>query len=115
MAAFTPLNLQEAVLETMDALLVVLDRQGQIVQFNRACEKTTGYSFSEVEGQAVWDVLLVPEERESVKAIFAGLQNKQGASRHENYWVSKAGQRRLIAWSNTTILDSQGSVEYVVG
>ncbi|PZD70925.1 Sensor histidine kinase ResE [Acaryochloris thomasi RCC1774] len=115
MAASISLNLQEAVLETMDALLVVLDRQGRIVQFNRACEKTTGYSFVEVEGKAVWDVLLVPEERESVKAVFTELENKKYASRNENYWVSKTGQRHLIAWSNTMLLDTQNDVEYIIG
>ena len=34
-----------AVLSTAGALVVVLDRQGRIVRFNRACEKLTGYFF----------------------------------------------------------------------
>src|SRR6516225_4833981 len=35
-----------AVLDTSAALVVVLDREGRIVRFNRACEQTTGYSTS---------------------------------------------------------------------
>jgi PAS domain S-box-containing protein len=50
------------VLDTAGALVVVLDRQGRIVRFNRACERTTGYSFDEVRGQLLWELLLIPEE-----------------------------------------------------
>jgi two-component system cell cycle sensor histidine kinase/response regulator CckA len=35
-------------------------------------------------------------------------------NKYENYWVAKNGQRRLIAWSNTALLDKNGSVEYVI-
>ena len=33
-----------AVLDTVGALVVVLDPQGRIVRFNRACEQTTGFT-----------------------------------------------------------------------
>jgi len=34
------------ILDTLDALVVMLDRHGRIIRFNRACEKTTGYVFA---------------------------------------------------------------------
>ena len=34
---------------------------------------------------------------------------------HENYWVSRDGQRRLIAWSNTSLKDAEGHVTHVIG
>ena len=34
---------------------------------------------------------------------------------HENYWVSRDGQRRLIAWSNTSLKDAEGRVTHVIG
>jgi len=33
-----------AILDTAGALVVVLDREGRITRFNRACEQVTGYS-----------------------------------------------------------------------
>ena len=51
-----------AVLETLSSLVVVFNRQGQIIRFNRACEQTTGYTFAEVRGRPIWDVLLAPED-----------------------------------------------------
>ena len=37
-------------LDTIDSLVAVLDREGRILTFNKACEKTTGYTFKEVKG-----------------------------------------------------------------
>ena len=105
----------EAVLETAGALVVVLDHQGRILRFNRACEQTTGYSSEEVMGKAVWDFLLVPEEVGSVKAVFDRLVGGEPRSEHENLWVSKDGRRRRITWSNAVIPNQQGGVDYVVG
>jgi len=114
-------NFVAAVLDTAGALVVVLDRDGHIVRFNRACEQTTGYSFDEVKGHLLWDMLLVPEEVEPVRAVFEELRAGQFPSQArtgtsvENFWVTKDGQRRLIAWSNTVLLDTTDKVEYVIG
>ena len=108
-------NFVTAVLDTAGALVVVLDREGHIVRFNRACERTTGYSFDEVKGHLLWDMLLVPEQVEPVKVIFEELRAGQFPSQVENFWVTRDGQRRLIAWSNTVLLGATGQVEYVIG
>lgn len=104
----------EAVLETEGALVVVLDREGKILRFNRACEQATGYSSEEVAGKSVWDILLLPEEVEFVKGVFGRLTGGEPRNEHENVWVAKDGQRRRIAWANTVIADSQGFVDYIV-
>jgi PAS domain S-box-containing protein len=105
----------ETVLETASALVVVLDRHGKILRFNRACEQTTGYSSEELVGKSVWDVLVLPEEIDSVRAVFARLVGGEPRNEHENVWVAKDGRRRRIAWSNTVITNRQGAVDYVVG
>ncbi|BBD61242.1 multi-sensor hybrid histidine kinase [Nostoc sp. HK-01] len=111
-------NFISAVLDTASALVIVLDAQGQIVRFNQACEQITGYSFDEVRGRYFWNLFLLPEEVEPVKAVFAQLQagnHHQGYQNYENYWVTKNGSRRLIAWSNTILQGYEGVVEYVIG
>lgn len=108
-------NFISTVLDTVGALVIVLDTQGQIVRFNQACEQITGYSFDEVRGRYFWNLFLLPEEVESVKAVFKQLLTGRGFLEYENYWVMKDGSRRLIAWSNTFLKDYEGSVEYIVG
>ncbi|WP_375501081.1 response regulator [uncultured Nostoc sp.] len=111
----TERNFISAVLDTASALVIVVDTQGQIVRFNQACEQTTGYSFDEVKGRHFWNLFLLPEEIEPVKAVFKELRAGEGPNKYENYWLTKDGSRRLIAWANTTLQDYGGDVEYIVG
>ncbi|MBW4569502.1 MAG: CHASE3 domain-containing protein [Tolypothrix carrinoi HA7290-LM1] len=108
-------NFISAILDTVSALVIVLDSQGQIIRFNQACEETTGYSFDEVRGRYFWNLFLLPEEMEPVKAVFQQLKNGEHLKEYENYWVTKNGTRRLIAWSNTILYDDRGAVEYIIG
>ena len=59
-------NFVSAILDTVGALVMVLDHDGRIVRFNRACELTTGYSFEEVRGKCIWEFFMLPEEVERV-------------------------------------------------
>lgn len=108
-------NFASTVLDTVGALVVVLDSEGRIVRFNRACEQVTGYSFDEVQGKHVWDILLAPDEREPVKRVFEDLRAGQFPKRYENYWVAKNGERRLIEWGNTVLVGRDGTVTHVIG
>ncbi|GEM_PF-6297338 len=104
-----------AVLSTAGALVVVLDRKGRIVKFNKECERTTGYTFGEVEGKLVWDIFLLPEEVRRVRRVFRHLLAGKFPTSHENHWVAKDGTSRLIAWKDTVLLDGNGKVEFVIG
>lgn len=104
-----------AVLDTIAALVIVLDREGRIMFFNQACKNLTGYSFDEVKGRNLWDVLLIPREAESVKNLFRKIRADQFPNEYQNYWITKDGTYRLIAWSNTALLDEMGSVEHIIG
>ena len=103
------------ILDTVGSLVVVLDREGRIVSFNRACEKTTGYSFAEVIGRPVWELFIPPDELEQVRRVFEQLREGDFPNQHENHWVTRTGQKRLIAWTNTALLNAEGQVEYVIG
>jgi PAS domain S-box-containing protein len=107
-------NFVAAVMDTAGALVLVLDREGRIVRFNRACERTTGYTFAEVRGKRPWDLFLTPPDIGPVRAIFENLKAGQFPSTYENDWLTKSGERRRIAWSNTAITTDGGDVQYVV-
>ena len=102
-----------ALLDTVAALVVVFDREGRIIRFNRACEETTGYTFAEVKKKP-YDIFLLPEEVERVKAVFSKLRSGHVHSRCENYWITKEGSLRLIDWSNTALF-KDGQVEFIIG
>lgn len=108
------LDFTAAVLETVGSMVLVLDRKGKIVQFNRACEEVSGYTFEEVQGKYVWDFLLPPEQVETAKGVFKNLVPRMFPNKYENHWVAKDGSRKLIAWSSTALLSSDGSVDFVI-
>ena len=105
----------EAIVDTVGAVIVVLDRNGVIVRFNHACEYISGYSSEEAIGCAIWDFLILPEHRASIKQVFSHLTIGEFPNHYENYWLHKNGSKRLIAWSNTCLTDQTGKVEYVIG
>ncbi len=107
-------NFISTLLDTAGALVMVLNRQGRIIRFNRACEQITGFTFEEVRGKFWWDLFLLPEEIEPIRDDFARLWTQQPPQRYEGIWFTKNQQQRLIAWSNTTLLDHKGEIEYIL-
>lgn len=102
------------VIDLAACLIVVLDKEGRIIRFNQTCEKTTGYLFAEVKHKFVWDLFLIPEELKPVKTIFTKLYTENHVSQYTNYWLTINGEKRLINWSSTVIVDDNGLVEYVI-
>lgn len=108
-------NFISTILDTTEALVMVLDLHGRILRFNRACEVTTGFRFEEVTGRPFWDLFLTNDEATGVKANFRRLQEEgRLPDEDEHYWITKDGHRRLIAWTNTVIAGEAGQAEYVV-
>ncbi len=101
-------------LEAVGALVVVLDLDGRVVYWNGPCSELTGYSLEEVRGRPFWDFLLIPEEVEAVKAALAKLPSAKHPTRFANYWVTKAGERRWVAWSNAVTRGPDGRVQHLI-
>ncbi|MCU1304170.1 MAG: domain S-box protein [Candidatus Sulfotelmatobacter sp.] len=107
-------NVVSAILDTVGALVVVLNPEGRIMRFNRACELMTGYSFAEVHGKFVWDLFLVPEEVEAFKDSFHKTRADEGSHEYESSWVRRDGKQRIIAWSATALPASSEAASYVI-
>jgi len=104
----------EAVLDTAGALVMLLDRDGRIVRFNKACEELSGYSFAELRGVPFWSKLFPTARVDSARSEFDRLIKTAETSRYENEWLTRAGETRLIAWSNAVLLGQNGRVQHVI-
>ena len=107
-------NVVSAILDTVGALVVVLDREGRIVRFNRACERMTGQSFEQARGQRVWDLFLVPEERLQFRALFQQICDSQSRTEYESLWVAPDGGGHTIAWSAAVLPAAKQTPMYVI-
>ena len=107
-------DLYAEIVRTTQALIVVLDADGRVVMFNPACERASGYRFEEVQGLPVWDFLLLQEEIDGVKAVFADLRAGHFPNTYGNHWITKSGEHRSIEWSNSAVTDESGRVVHVI-
>ena len=107
-------NVVSAILETVGALVTVLDPMGRIARFNRACELTTGFSLAEVRGKHIWDFFLQTKEVEHSKEIFSQLSADLLPKEFQSHWVTRHGTQRLIAWSWSMLPGSDGTANYII-
>ncbi|MCP4249336.1 MAG: PAS domain S-box protein [bacterium] len=107
-------DLITAILDTSGALVIVLDTEGRVARFNSACERCTGYTFEELRNTHFWERLLVPEAVEQAKQVFEDLRSSRFPTTFENFWVTKSGERRRIAWTSSAIVGKSGALEFVV-
>jgi len=91
--------IQSGVLEMLDAMVMMLDLDGRIVEMNRACEQLTQYRADEVRNKPLWSVLSAPEEADLLEAIFRGARTDQAPNEFDGYVLAKDGTRRRVAWS----------------
>ncbi len=107
-------NFISAILDTVGALVVVLDDEGRILRFNPACELTSGYSKEEVEGKYFWDLLSLPEEADRFKSAFELLRTDLLPQSHQTTWATRHGDQRLIAWTSTLLPGNGGNSGYII-
>jgi len=107
-------NFISAILDTVAALVVVLDHEGCILRFNPACEITSGYSMDEVQGKCFWDLFMVSDEAERFKAVFEVLRTDLLPQRHQTSWLTRHGDQRLIEWTTSLLPGSREDSSYVI-
>ncbi len=103
-------NVVSAIFDTVGALIVVTDRKGRIVRFNRASERMTGCSQENARGRFFWDFFLV-EDTDRLRTIFRDLIDKQTPIEYQTWRVNAQrlnpeADRRTIAWSAAVLSET---------
>jgi PAS domain S-box-containing protein len=107
-------DLPGKILETVDALIVVLDPEGRIIIFNNKCQELTGYKETDVKGRILWDVLIPKDRVDELKNYFSELISGHFTATHTNPWLTKDGQQRTIQWRSSTIAERDGKARWVI-
>lgn len=117
-------NVVSAILDTVGALVVVLDRKGQIVRCNRACEQMTLVASEQAQGMPIWDLFGTPEPvdakdlmgegKERFKAVFRRIGENQSRAEFESLWVARDGSQRTIAWSIAILPAIKRTPSYII-
>ncbi len=85
-------------LEIVPSLVLAIDAQGNVVDLNRACRETTGFSLRDFRGRPVWNLLFVPEKSEAVRCAVCACQTDAASRVVEAELITKGGERRHSRW-----------------
>ncbi|HZY73446.1 MAG TPA: PAS domain S-box protein [Edaphobacter sp.] len=107
-------NFVSAVLDTVGALVMVMDPAGRIVRFNRACEITSGYDFATLVGRYAWDKLHPRHAVPEAIANFERLRSGSFPATFEDEWLHRNGSLRRIAWNVTALHDDNGQMTFII-
>lgn len=107
-------NVVSAILDTVAALVLVLDPEGRIIRFNRACEQLTGHSLEMVRGTLIWELFPEAEQGERFKVSFHKTCYDQHPHEHESCWLGRDGRQRIIAWSTTLLTGANQNTSYII-
>jgi diguanylate cyclase (GGDEF)-like protein/PAS domain S-box-containing protein len=103
------------VLDAAASLIVVVDADGRLVSWNRACEELLGYTAAELDSpNALLDLIPADERHLAVNRMHA-LRAGRSPVRAEFNWRTRGGDLRLIDWSATALAGPDGEVTYMVG
>lgn len=100
----------EGLIQTAQAILLVLDRQGRIVRANPYLEQVSGFRQEEFIGKDWFTTFLPPRDRDRIRALFAKALRGERTRGNINPIVTRDGQERMVEWFDHTLRNSQGEV-----
>ncbi|MFK7818321.1 MAG: PAS domain S-box protein [Planctomycetaceae bacterium] len=99
--------------DTANAIVLVLDRKARVLQFNQFAEQLTGYTLEDARG-ADWFTKFLPErERARVRLVFDRAIAGEPVEGVVNSINTKSGERD-ITWFARAVYDSDGEITGVL-
>jgi PAS domain S-box-containing protein len=97
-----------SVIDTAGSVILCLDREGRILEWNRAAERLYGSTRSEVLGQNYLEQFLPDDVRPAVAADIAKVLTGTPTEGFENPVRSAGGDERLLLWNVSPLEDAAG-------
>jgi two-component system cell cycle sensor histidine kinase/response regulator CckA len=104
-----------AILGNTWAVIVVLDADGRIVEFNRAAERVSGLRYHDVQGKFLWEAGVLNED------ISRGYLDMVARATPADFpvdvefdWLNRDGTRVLLRWRTSALFGDDGRVTHVV-
>ena len=106
--------LATSILDTVHALVVMLNQEGGIVRFNQACEQATGCGIDQAANKSFLDIFVPEDERGKENAGLDKLLAGEESNKVEMHFVTGEGARRVISWSSARLAYGQGMEDHIV-
>ena len=98
----------EGLIETAQAIVLVLDTQGRIVRFNPYMEEISGYRLEEVKGKDWFSTFLPERDRDRIRQLFIKATGNIQTRGNINPIVTKFGHEIEVEWYDKILKDAEG-------
>ncbi|HEY1902589.1 MAG TPA: PAS domain S-box protein [Terracidiphilus sp.] len=103
-----------ATLDSVPALVAVLDTAGRTVRLNHSCVQLTGLSLANAIGRPFVDEVLEPEDRPWAAAKLRDAVTGQVSGPHETAWRVIGGLNRRVSWTLRPLQGPDGEIQYLI-
>lgn len=108
-----------ATLDSIPALVAVLDTAGRIVRLNHSCAQLTGLSMADAAGRLFVEQVFEAEDRSWAAGKLLEAASGQVSGPHETAWrifssQGATGQTRRISWTLRPLQGPNGELQYLI-
>lgn len=96
------------VLETAEAIILILDLDGRVVRFNPYFTQLTGWKLDDLKGRDWFDACVLEKDRIWLRELFVSTAAGSHSSGVLNSIVTTDGRQRQIRWSNSMLKGHDG-------
>lgn len=104
----------ELVLHTAEAIVLVLDLDGRVRQFNPYFTQLTGWQSGQLVGEDWFVHCIAESECERIREVFMRTAHDSDTRGIINRVLGRDGKQHQVRWSNTALRDRDGNVNAVL-
>ncbi len=103
-----------ATLDSIPALVTVLDTAGRVVRMNEPCAQLTGLSLAESAGRPFVEELLDPEDRDWAAGRLREAAAGHNSGPHETSWRIAGGLTRRVSWTIRPLKGPNHEIQFLI-
>jgi two-component system, OmpR family, sensor histidine kinase VicK len=103
-----------ATLDSVPALVAVLDTAGRTVRLNNSCVQLTGLSLADAVGRHFIDEVLEPSDRIWAEVKLRDAVHGQVSGPHETAWRVVGAESRRVSWTLRPLQGPNDEIQYVI-
>jgi PAS domain S-box-containing protein len=103
-----------ATLDSVPALVAVLDTAGRTVRMNQSCATLTGLTLADAVGRPFVDEVLESEDRYLMAARLRDAASGHVSGPHETSWRIAGGKTRRVSWTLRPFQGPNDEIQYLI-
>ncbi|MGD0731933.1 MAG: PAS domain S-box protein [Terracidiphilus sp.] len=103
-----------ATLDSVPALVAVLDTAGRMVRLNHSCEELTGLSQAGAAGKPFVDEVFEAEDRTWVTGMLRDAAAGKVCGPHETAWRIAGAKSRRVSWTLRPLKGTNSEIQYLI-